>query len=360
MPTILQSSAASAPLPSSPYIYSIVPDANGVHCIASDDALRSYSRETLQPISETKNVHDGVTCLKSWDGGDSGRRSIFITAGRDGKVRIWDSRVGAGTSVTELESQKNAPISALACQESQNAIAAGAEVEISGREADIFIWDIRNTSRPSRNYAESHTDTISILSFAPQTSRSPGLALPPTTFLSGGTDALLTLFDITHADEDDAVIQVFNHGAALHKAGILAGQVWATSSDESLSFYEIADPNAVGKEETGVQVVGDVREMLECRYVVDVVQGSIVVGDSTSDLEEPTTSTNDVDYNSRGHLAAYPLVQSPAGWSVNRDQLLIFNGAHGEEIVRDLAFDGQNSTYYTCGEDGFVKAWKAG
>lgn len=65
-----------------------------------------------------------------------------------------------------------------------------------------------------------------------------------------------------------------------------------------MAFYEIGDPAMAAEEEEeqggvdagkGVQVLGDVREQVGCRYVVDVVgagddgsrMGSIVVGDST-------------------------------------------------------------------------------
>ena len=141
-----------------------------------------------------------------------------------------------------------------------------------------------------RTYTESHTDTITTLSFAPI----PGATASATTLLSGSTDGLLALFDPAQNDEDDAVLQVFNLGSAVHKAGFLAGQVWATSSDEAMSFFEMSDPSVVGEgrnagEGKGVQDLGDVRELVECRYVVNVGtfgnhasdSGSIVVGDST-------------------------------------------------------------------------------
>jgi WD repeat-containing protein 89 len=36
----------------------------------------------------------------------------------------------------------------------------------------------------------------------------------------------------------------------------------------------------------------------------------------------------------------------------------IFAGAHGEEVVRDIVLDPFSGTYFTCGEDGLVKAWR--
>lgn len=64
---------------------------------------------------------------------------------------------------------------------------------------------------------------------------------------------------------------------------------------------------------------------------------------------------------SRNHLAAYPIRYENDLWSIQKEFPFIFDGAHGEEIVRDLLFDpgqGSNGIYYTCGEDGLIKAWK--
>ncbi|KAL9089275.1 MAG: hypothetical protein Q9165_005843 [Trypethelium subeluteriae] len=367
--TTVRPLAQSPTFPNSPYIYTVYPEDTAVFAIASDDSLRCFSSDGLRLLQEIPNAHEGITCLKGWDIGgiDGGKRSGVATSGRDGRVKGWDFRASSTKAVFEVKAGNNTPLSALACNASHNLIAAGAEVEISGHEADIYIWDIRHPTSPLRTYTESHTDTITTLSFLPSSfptttpaSNPSATSAPPTTttttthatspplLLSGSTDALLTVFDPAHAAEDDAVVQVFNLGSAVHRAGVLGGQVWATSADEGMSFFEVGGDAGVGgvvEGEKGVQELGDVRELVGCRYVVDVVEGDLVVGDAT-----------------RNYLAAYPIRHENGKWSVQTGQAVMFDGAHGEEIVRDCVYDprqGSNGTYYTCGEDGLVKAWKA-
>lgn len=84
---------------------------------------------------------------------------------------------------------------------------------------------------------------------------------------------------------------------------------------------------------------------------------------------------------SSNDLTFYPLDKSTQGgpleYVCNPQQPIHLPGAHGEEIVRDLLTDvhvsphhrihsmtqhdvnnTQTQTTYTCGEDGFVRAWK--
>jgi WD repeat-containing protein 89 len=157
---------------------------------------------------------------------------------------------------------------------------------LENHRSDAFR-DNRNGAKPVHTYTESHTDTITALSFSPSRSHSGYL-------LSGSTDGLCTIFNVSEPDEDDAVLQVFNHRGAIHKARWAGGSngVWASSSDERLGFYEFS-PTTEGKEEEfntnlrDQQDLGDVRDQTGCRYLVDIHTSSeqpdsrIFVGDST-------------------------------------------------------------------------------
>jgi hypothetical protein len=111
------------------------------------------------------------------------------------------------------------------------------------------------------------------------------------------------------ADEDDALVQVINHSSSIHCAGFLpqypAGIareesiIYALSHDETLSFYkreestnsehggeivEAIDANslAIAEKENDTLAFGDVRPLLGCEYVVDILsedgEPHIVVG----------------------------------------------------------------------------------
>ncbi|KAJ9632034.1 hypothetical protein H2203_000435 [Taxawa tesnikishii (nom. ined.)] len=110
--------------------------------------------------------------------------------------------------------------------------------------------DTRKPSAPFRQYTESHNDTITQLSFHPSKSN---------ILLSAATDGLVSLFDTTIADEDDALTQVLNHYSAVHCAGFVdEEEVYAVSSDEQLSVYTLSKPDDAEDAVLPVTTFGDV------------------------------------------------------------------------------------------------------
>lgn len=91
----------------------------------------------------------------------------------------------------------------------------------------------------------------------------------PHVLLSGSTDGLVNIYDTRVADEDEVILQTFNHDASIHRAGFLsADEVFALSHDERLALYS-CDPGF----EHGAAATdfGDAREVIGCRYVANVV-----------------------------------------------------------------------------------------
>ncbi len=84
--------------PPETYIYHIEPIADEIAAISSDDCLRLINPAFLNgPVLKIiPKTHTEVTCLKALDG----QSPIACTAGRDGRVNIWDVR--GNTVVAEL------------------------------------------------------------------------------------------------------------------------------------------------------------------------------------------------------------------------------------------------------------------
>ena len=81
----------------------------------------------------------------------------------------------------------------------------------------------------------------------------------------------MNIYDIAQTDEDDALIQVANHGSSISHANFLSNsQFFAISHDENFSVYQLenVDDSAT---EVAPQVFGDLRPQLECEYIVDVI-----------------------------------------------------------------------------------------
>ena len=85
--------------------------------------------------------------------------------------------------------------------------------------------------------------------------------------LSGSTDGLVNVCDTSIADEDEVVIQAFNHGS-VHHAGFLNNtEVYAVSHDEKFALYDMADSQENG---SAIWNVGDIREALKCQYIANI------------------------------------------------------------------------------------------
>lgn len=102
MHTLTATASSSLSLPADNYIYSIAASTPGTFsAISSDDSLRLFDAATLSHVSlVTRKTHDnGVTALKTY----TGNQPLLVTGGRDGKVRLWDSRNANGSAAVEMQ-----------------------------------------------------------------------------------------------------------------------------------------------------------------------------------------------------------------------------------------------------------------
>jgi WD40 repeat protein len=85
--------------PRETYIYHIEPIGDEIASISSDDCLRLISPASLNgpALKVISKVHEEVTCLKALDV----ENAVVCTAGRDGRVNIWDLR--GDVKVAELK-----------------------------------------------------------------------------------------------------------------------------------------------------------------------------------------------------------------------------------------------------------------
>ncbi|KAJ5682688.1 hypothetical protein N7462_005853 [Penicillium macrosclerotiorum] len=330
MHTLKATAASSLSLPADNYIYTLAASAPGSFAaISSDDSLRVFDASSLDRVSVVAHkTHDaGVTALRTYAAGES---QLLVTGGREGKIKLWDAR--AAKAVVEMETSRNAPVLSVACCPETQTIVAGTELVSS--QAVVAFWDIRSPQAPRLQYVESHNDDITELQYHPSRSN---------ILLSGSTDGLVNVYDTTVVDEDEALVQVINHGS-VHHAGFLSERtIYALSHDEHFSVHPATDPDDPAQDPEPVHF-DDVRDPLGCEYVVQMCVGS----------QGPYIAAgNKIDQR----LDLVPLVASPT-WQFDKENLWRLPGAHGEEVVRAVYLDEQSHSVFTCGEDGFVRAWK--
>ena len=301
------------------YLYALARSGNSFAVIGSDDTLRLFD-VSLKPLQKASAAQTGISCLSTYGKG-------FATAGRDGLLRCWDTR--AKRTGIEITEPRGSGFSSITCHD--HFIAAGTESTKEGLgDVNVLLYDTRNASIPLRNYTESHTDTITQLAFHPN---------QPNVLLSGSTDGLVSIFDTNMQDEEDALQQILNPRSAVHCSGFLsATEVYVVTTDEHFSVYSLSETD--DPESRTVLEIGDVREKLNCTYVVNLIGGQhpvMVYGHNINQM-----------------LSIVQLDQSRF-WSFG--SAIDLPGAHGEEVVRDLMVLDKEKKAISCGEDGHVKLW---
>lgn len=301
------------------YLYSLARTGSIFATIGSDDSLRLFGLD-FKATGVVQSAHKGIACLSTFASG-------FASGGRDGLVKCWDTR--AKKAGIEIAEPKGNGFSSITSHD--HFIAAGTESAKEGLgDVSVLIYDTRNSSQPLRSYSESHTDTITQLTFNPDV---------PNILLSGSTDGLISVFDIEQQDEDEALMQVLNPRAAIHCCGFLSkDEAYALTTDEQFSVYKIGDKTyADGSSEIKV---GDVRDKLDCMYVVGM----------SGSRQFPVMA---IGHNVDQKLSLVSIdPRNPANFGKPID----LPGAHGEEVVRDLMMLEDNRAL-SCGEDGQVKLW---
>ncbi|KAI9806460.1 MAG: hypothetical protein M1833_003647 [Piccolia ochrophora] len=323
--------SSSLSLPPDHFIYALAPTSAGLVALSSDDSLRIFDRKTLAvfPHGLVEAAHTGAKCLESFE--DDAH--LVVTAGSDGHVKLWDLR--STTVVTDFQLEADPPISALHCKLLKDGVCAG--TELSRQQATVALWDIRSPRRQKVCYTDSHNDDITVLQFHPD----PSSAL----LLSGSTDGLVNVYDTNMTDEDDALQQIMNHGSSVNLAEFVDGAfVCAVSHDEILSLHPLALPTEEHDSRAAV-VLGDVREMLNCDYVIDLLptaSGRLIVAAGS---------------HSQHHVDLIELTHTPH-WRFDDIATTRLAGGHGDDIVRSVHIDEESETVHTAGEDGKVRSWK--
>lgn len=249
--------------------------------------------------------------------------TTYVTAAND-SAKIWDVR--SSGPIATIRNEKNSHF--LSLDSRHDLLACG--TELSGIDAELHIYDIRNFSKPLRSLIDSHHDDITDIKFHP---------CDKNLLLSGSTDGYVNIYDLLQDDEEDAQHQVINF-ASIHSCGWLGPKrIWTLSHMETFAIHELNDKSDQWIEPKPVQF-GDIRNNWDCDYVVDIFPGFIATGKS---------------HEQDGELKIIPFDNE----TVDLQSSIVLPNAHESEVVRDvLAHKEQKNTLYSCGEDGCVNIWR--
>ncbi|EGV65714.1 hypothetical protein PSN45_003504 [Yamadazyma tenuis] len=282
----------------------------------SDGTLNLYDAATLRCPVQTINAHESsINCIKLISNG-------IASCSTDG-IKVWDLRTEK--LVHQLHNPKNTGF--LSLDFHSNMLAGG--TELIGTDAEVHVWDLRNPGTPIKSYVDSHHDDVTCVRFHPQYSQY---------LMSGSTDGYVNVYDLKEQDEDDALHQVINYSSVHSCQFVSKDRIGILSHMETLSFHQLNNTNYEVWEEPVPKDLGDARQVWGCEYVVDVnPQGYVSYG--TNSNQELT-------------LRSFSPLSEQFGM-----ETIVFPGAHGDEVVRDLQVFAGGKQALSCGEDGSVKMW---
>lgn len=302
------------------YIYSIVPCSNGtVAGITSANELFLVDGNTLREssIGRFPNPPTQLSSLVFTADGHA-----IICAGASGEVRVYDVR----TQKQSASFRVGKAVTALTVQGQQLAVGT----EYVQHQAIVGVWDLRSTATARWQNAENHDD-ITALDFHPSQTN---------IVLAGGDDGSVSLFDSNIVEEDDSLLQGLNQGP-VHKAGFLnENSFYALSCDQHLALHPVFDDARA--EEPEPVFLGDVRPLIPCEYVIDIVRTG---GNST--IAAGSHSKSQVD-----------IVPINGDGTLDGTSRIVLRNAHGEEIVRSIFVADSNNIIFTAGEDGQIQAYR--
>jgi WD repeat-containing protein 89 len=180
------------------------------------------------------------------------------------------------------------------------------------------------------------------------------LSSSPTTLhhlLTGDDSGQVSLFDTRISDEQDSLLQGLTHGP-IHKAGFLGSHstdaFFALSSDQQLTLQPVFDESRGDQEEAKPIIVGDLRPLVPCEYVVDVLSGGVV--------GEGAEAWIVGGWHSKGQVDLVPL---GSGGALEGGKRIVLLGGHGTEVVRSIFVDQQVCDFcgrQTCMTDEICRA----
>ncbi|ODV96621.1 hypothetical protein PACTADRAFT_48450 [Pachysolen tannophilus NRRL Y-2460] len=297
--------------------------------LSNQGIVTSLTDGTVRIFQQNGSIDSPLSVIKAHSSTINGmakvdRSNVISTCASD-SIKIWDPRKSITTPTTVLNNGK----SFLSLDSNYNWLLA-AGTELQGVDAEVYIWDLRNTKETVRSYVDSHHDDVTEIKFH-QTNKD--------LLLSGSTDGYVNIYDMKIADEEDALHQVINF-ASIHSANFISKNRIATLSH--METFAIHGLNEDESEELTQPLpskdFGDVRELWNCEYVVDIYPGYVACG-----------------ANSRSELTLYPF--DAVSETIDLSKPVWLAGAHGEEVVRSVCYVGE--MIYSGGEDGCLRVWKA-
>ncbi|XP_068948117.1 WD repeat-containing protein 89 [Petaurus breviceps papuanus] len=304
----------------------------------SNGSVRLYNKETLSLLREF-NGQPGL--LKGVKFAHSNSR--VFSACTDGTVKCWDVRLSGQTPVQVFKGYPSNVFISFDINCNDHIICAGTEKV--GDDTLMVFWDARISSQNTNHvkdplgvYSETHSDDITQVCFHPDN---------PNMIVSGSTDGLVNVFDISVDNEEDALIATCNSGSSVSYVGWSGKeykQIYCMTHDEGFCWWDLA--NLDTDQPVTCLNIQDVREIINVENRnLDYLIGGLYHEKTDQLLVVGGTNTGTI------HL----INCDSSGLTYMRS----LEGGHSA-TVRSFYWSIQDDSLLTGGEDAQLLLWKPG
>ncbi|XP_042538461.1 WD repeat-containing protein 89 [Dipodomys spectabilis] len=309
-----------------------------VAVLCSNESIRIYDKETLNILhkfSGHPGLLNGVKFANSCDN--------VYSASTDGTIKCWDARLASDKPIQLFKGYPSNTFISFDINCKDHVICAGTEKVDD--DALLVFWDARMNSQdlstgrePLGAYSETHSDDITQVCFHPSN---------PNMLVSGSTDGLVNVFDISVDNEEDALLTTCNSVSSVSCIGWSGKdykQVYCMTHDEGFCWWDL---NNLDSDEPITRLcIQDVREIFNMKESnLDYLIGGLYHEKMDKLFVIGGTNTGKI------HLVNC----APSGLT----HVTSLQGGH-TATVRSFCWNMQDDSLLTGGEDAQLLLWKPG
>jgi WD40 repeat protein len=309
-----------------------------VAVLCSNGSIRIHDKETLNILREFSGYPGLLSGVKFGNSCNS-----VYSASTDGTVKCWDARVASEKPTQLFKGYPSNIFISFDINCKDHVICAGTEKVDD--DALLVFWDARINSQdfstardPLGAYSETHSDDVTQVCFHPSN---------PNMVVSGSTDGLVNVFDISADDEEDALLATCNSASSVSHIGWSGKdykQIYCMTHDEGFCWWDL---NHLDTDEPITRLnIQDVRE------VIDVKEGNLdcLIGGLYHEKMNKLFVVGGAN-TGRIHLMSC----TTAGLA----PVASLEGGH-TATVRSFCWCVQDDSLLTGGEDAQLLLWKPG
>lgn len=204
-----------------------------VAALCSSGSIRIYDKERLRVLREFSGSPGLLSGVKFANSRDS-----VYSACTDGTVKCWDARLASEKPVHQFKGYPSNVFISFDISCNDHVICAGTEKVDD--DALLVFWDARVNPQglsaakdPLGAYSETHSDDITQVRFHPSN---------PHLVVSGSTDGLVNVFDISIDNEEDALVTTCNSVSSVSYIGWSGKdykQIYCMTHDEGFCWWDL-------------------------------------------------------------------------------------------------------------------------